>query len=155
MIESSSSDQNDVFECVSFTVSSQVYCLNIMTIREIRRWVSVTALPHAGAHVLGVINLRGNVIPVYDLAVHFGLGKTAPGPRNVVIIADIESESLGLLVESVSEILTVNRSDVQETPKMGKERQSSLIEGLITVGDDMAQLIDLRHVSRNSEDAAA
>jgi len=148
------SDNNTV-KCVSFTVSSQVYCLNIMSIREIRRWASVTTLPHAGAHVLGVINLRGSVIPVYDLSVHFGLGETVPSPRNVVIIADIGGESLGLLVESVSEILTFNRKDVQDPPRMGRGGDANLIEGLISVGDDMAQLINLGSIAKDHEVPAA
>lgn len=155
MTDETTAPVGGVLECVSFSVNGQTYCLNIMSIREIRRWANVTTLPHADSHVLGVINLRGNVIPVYDLAVHFGLGKTADGQRNVVIIADIEGESIGLLVESVSEILTVARTDVQETPPLGKDGHDSLIEGLITVGDEMVQLIDLRTISMNRESAAA
>lgn len=155
MLDSANNARDGGLECVSFTVCGQVYCLNIMMIREIRRWASVTTLPHAEAHVLGVINLRGSVIPVFDLAVHFGLGKTAPGPRNVVIIADVEGQSSGLLVESVSEILTVDKADIQDPPKVGKGGHSSLIEGVISVGDDMAQLIDLRHISQNKTDTAA
>ena len=155
MTDPSSTNKHGVLECVAFTVNSQIYCLDIMAIREIRRWATVTTLPHAGEHVLGVINLRGNVIPVYDLAVHIGLGKTAPDARNVVIIADIQGESIGLLVESVSEILTVDQSDVQETPQIGRGRQSNLIEGLITVGTEMAQLIDLNYISRDKEEVAA
>lgn len=155
MVDKIDNPRDGALECVSFTVCGQVYCLNIMTIREIRRWAAVTTLPHAEAHVLGVINLRGSVIPVFDLAVHFGLGKTAPGPRNVVIIADVEGQSSGLLVESVSEILTVDKEAIQDPPKMGKGGHFNLIEGLISVGDDMAQLIDLRHVSQNRADSAA
>lgn len=155
MNDTAAASRNSVLECVTFTVSGQIYCLDIMMIREIRRWVSVTSLPHAEAHVLGVVNLRGNVIPVYDLAVHFGLGRTEPGPRNVVIIADVQGQSFGLLVESVSEILAVNRNDVQDTPELGRGRHTSLIEGLISVGQDMAQLIDLRQIVRVSAEALA
>lgn len=147
--------QQNVLECVTFTVCGQAYCLDIMMIREIRRWVSVTPLPHAEPHVLGVVNLRGSVIPVYDLAAHFGLGKTAPGPRNVVIIANVEGQSFGILVESVSEILTVDRSAVQETPELGRSAHSNLIDGLISVGQDMAQLINLRQIVRRPSDSAA
>jgi purine-binding chemotaxis protein CheW len=143
-----------VLECVAFTVSTQVYCLDIMVIREIRRSVAVTRLPHADQHVLGVINLRGNVIPVYDLAVHFGLERTAPGPRNVVIIADVDGQSFGLLVESVSEIITVEKSSVQDPPKLIRDRQTSLVDGLIPIDEGMAQLINIRHIARERADSA-
>lgn len=155
MDDFSKSQHSGVLECVAFTVSAQIYCLDIMMIREIRRSVAVTRLPHADPHVLGVINLRGNVIPVYDLAVHFGLGNTAPGPRNVVIIADVDGQSFGLLVESVSEIITVEKSAVQDTPKLIKDRQSNLIDGLIPVEEGMAQLINLRHIARDRSETAA
>ncbi|WP_341366694.1 chemotaxis protein CheW [Yoonia sp. BS5-3] len=155
MLDTEGNRREGGLECVSFTVCGQVYCLNIMMIREIRRWASVTTLPHADAHVLGVINLRGNVIPVFDLAVHFGLGRTEPGPRNVVIIADVEGATSGLLVESVSEILTVDPIDIQDPPRFEKDGHSSLIEGVISVGEEMAQLIDLRHLSHARGDAAA
>jgi len=151
MTEIESASSSTALKCVSFTVSGQVYCLNIMTIREIRRWASVTTLPHSGAHVLGVINLRGSVIPVYDLSVHFGLGTTEPSPRNVVIIADIEGESLGLLVESVSEILTFNRTEVQDPPKMTRGGERDPIDGIVSLGDEMAQLIDLNSIARDQE----
>lgn len=140
--------ENDALECVAFSVSGQLYCLDIMNVREIRRWAKVTTLPHAEAHVLGVMNLRGNVVPVYDLSAHFGLGQTATSPRNVVIIADISGQTFGLLVESVSEIMAVSRSDVQDTPTGAKGDQVNLIQGLISVGDNMAQLVDLKHLLR-------
>ena len=143
--------QADSLECVAFSVSGQLYCLDIMNIREIRRWAKVTTLPHADSHVLGVMNLRGNVVPVYDLSAHFGLGKTGTNPRNVVIIADISGQTFGLLVESVSEIMAVSRSDVQDTPAGAKGTQGILIEGLISVGDDMAQLVDLKHLLRSAD----
>lgn len=143
--------QTELLECVAFSVSGQLYCLDIMNIREIRRWAKVTTLPHADVHVLGVMNLRGNVVPVYDLSAHFGLGRTATNERNVVIIADIAGHTFGLLVESVSEIMAVSRSDVQDTPAGAKGSQNGLISGLISVNDDMAQLVDLRHILRNTE----
>lgn len=154
MSDFSNKAQNNILECVAFTVSGQIYCLDIMMIREIRRSVSVTKLPHAEAHVLGVINLRGNVIPVYDLCAHFGLGGTVPEPSNVVIITDVGGQNFGLLVESVSEIMTVEKSEVQDTPKMMKERYSGLIEGLIPVEAGMAQLVDLRHLAREGVDVS-
>ncbi|RKE93539.1 chemotaxis protein CheW [Sulfitobacter guttiformis] len=143
--------QADILECVAFSVSGQLYCFDIMNIREIRRWAKVTTLPHADSHVLGVMNLRGNVVPVYDLSAHFGLGKTQTNQRNVVIIADVSGQTFGLLVESVSEIMAVSRNDVQATPAGAKGVQGSLIEGLISVGDDMAQLVDLKNLLSGSD----
>ena len=73
-------------EFVSFTVAGQAFCLKITQIREIRRWSPVTILPHAPSDVLGVMNLRGAVIPIYDLSARFGLETTEASERNVVIV---------------------------------------------------------------------
>lgn len=151
MNDLSPTSPTEFLECVAFSVSGQLYCLDIMNIREIRRWAKVTTLPHSDSHVLGVMNLRGNVVPVYDLSVHFGHGNTGTNERNVVIIADIAGQSFGLLVESVSEIMSIVRSDVKDTPAGAKGTQESLIDGLISVNDDMAQLVNLRRLLRSAE----
>lgn len=129
-------------EFVTFTVAGQSFCLDIMHIREIRRWVPVTALPHAAADVLGVMNLRGTVIPILDLAVRFGLEKTEPSPRNVVIIVAIESHIIGIMVESVSEILTVLNESIRETPDVQASAMRQSIQGLIPIEDGMTRLIN-------------
>lgn len=154
MNDLSPSTTSEFLECVAFTVSGQLYCLDIMNIREIRRWAKVTKLPHSESHVLGVMNLRGNVVPVYDLSVHFGHGMTGTHERNVVIIDDIEDQSFGLLVESVSEIMAISRADVKSTPEGVKNSQEPLIDGLISVNNDMAQLVNLRQLLRTSETAS-
>jgi purine-binding chemotaxis protein CheW len=133
-------------EVVAFTVAGQSFCLEIMQIREIRRWVPVTALPHAAADVLGVMNLRGTVIPILDLAVRFGLGRSEPSPRSVVIIVSVEGHTVGLMVESVSEILTVPQDRIRDTPDMQSSATRQCIQGLIPIEGGMTRIINLRSV---------
>lgn len=133
-------------EFVTFTTAGQSYCLEITQIREIRRWVSVTALPHAPADVLGVMNLRGTVIPIIDLAVRFGLGRTELNARNVVIIVAFGGQTLGLMVEAVSEILTVRDDQIRETPQIQSHVTRQSIQGLIATEGDMTRIIDLNAI---------
>lgn len=134
-------------EFVTFAVAGQSYGLDIQQIREIRRWSAVTALPHAPASILGVMNLRGAVIPIYDLACHFGLGKTEHSERNVVIVASIDGQTIGLLVEAVCEILTVSTDAIQSTPDVKSDATKEAILGVISQEDDMTRIIDLKFVS--------
>ena len=132
-----------VVEFVTFFTGGQSFSIDIRQVREIRRWSAVTPLPHAPAEVLGVMNLRGSVIPIFDLAVRFGLDRTPDNPRNVVVIAAHEAQTVGLLVESVSEILSVARDRIQETPDLRSDNARQSIIGVIPVDDGMTRIIDL------------
>ena len=130
-------------EFVTFSAGGQSFSIEITQVREIRRWSPVTALPHAPREVLGVMNLRGSVIPIYDLAARFGLDPTPESPRNVVVIAMHGTQTVGLLVETVSEILSVPKDRIQETPDIRSDAARQSILGIITVEDGMTRVIDL------------
>lgn len=143
MPENATKRADSFFEFITFSTGGQSFCLEITQIREIRRWTSVTALPHTPDDVLGVMNLRGAVIPIFDLASRFGLGATAGNERNVVIVAAVGGTTIGLLVESVSEILSVEKSSIQETPDIKSEATRNSILGMISVGDAMVRVVNL------------
>lgn len=130
-------------EFVTFFTGGQSFSIDINQVREIRRWTSATPLPHAPSELLGVMNLRGSVIPIYDLAVRFGLEPTKDNGRNVVVIAAHDNQTVGLLVESVSEILSVTTDQIQEMPNVRAETARQNITGVILVGEDMTRVIDL------------
>lgn len=136
-------------EFVTFFTGGQSFSMDIRQVREIRRWSPVTPLPHAPSEVLGVMNLRGSVIPIFDLAVRFGLDRTPDNPRNVVVIAAHEAQTVGLLVESVSEILSVTPDRIQETPDLRNDNSRQSIIGVIPVEDGMTRVIDLAAVIQN------
>ncbi|WP_136440743.1 chemotaxis protein CheW [Pacificoceanicola onchidii] len=131
------------FEFITFSAGGQSFCLEITQIREIRRWTPVTALPHTPEDVLGVMNLRGAVIPIFDLAARFGLGSTPANERNVVIVAAVGGTTIGLLVESVSEILSVEKSAIQETPDIKSDATKHSILGMISVDETMVRVVNL------------
>ncbi|WP_373354306.1 chemotaxis protein CheW [Pseudoroseicyclus sp. CXY001] len=140
---------------VTFTVAGQNYCLDIQQIREIRRWAPVTPLPHAAGGVLGVMNLRGAVIPIYDMASRLGLGITEPSERNVVIVVAMDDNLFGLLAETVQEILSVNEDQLLPTPDVKSESTREAIQGVISLADDMTRILDLRFVTGSFSRAVA
>lgn len=147
--------QKTELEFVTLIAGKQHFCIEITQIREIRRWSPVTILPHSPSHVLGVINLRGAVIPIIDLAAKLGFEKIEPTERHVIIIAAIDDKIIGLLVESVSEILGVNSEMVRETPRGAEDATTRAILGVIAVGDEMTKVINLSVLMPTTNPVAA
>lgn len=142
-------------EFVTLIAGGQNFCIEITQIREIRRWSPVTLLPRSPKHILGVINLRGAVIPIIDLAAKLGFAAIAPTERHVIIITAIEDRIVGLLVESVSEILGIESGVIRETPVGAEDVTTRAIQGIIPVGDDMTKIIHLEALLRDGEQVAA
>jgi len=135
--------ESDLRELVSFRVAGQDFCVDIMSVREIRGWTPATLLPHAPPHILGVINLRGSVVPIVDLAVRLGLPAMEPNSRHVIVICVVGNQTVGFLVDAVSDIIGVRKSAIQSTPDVTSEKTRAFIEGVIAIEDRMLRLIDI------------
>lgn len=142
-------------ELISFRIGAQEFCVDIMAIREIRGWTAATALPQSPSFVKGVINLRGAVLPIVDLASRLGFESTEASDRNVIIVAQIGEQVVGLLVDAVSDILTVTDDVIQPTPDVASETAKSFIRGLIAMDGRMISLIGLDRVLPDLELEAA
>lgn len=133
----------DVREIVTFIVADELFCVDIMNVREIRGWTEPTPLPHAPAYLRGLINLRGAVLPIVDLGCRLGLAQGPESSRTVIIVVHVQTQTVGLLVEGVSDILTVGESEIRAAPVLGTENSGSYIRGIIAIGDRMIRLLDL------------
>ena len=133
-------------ELISFCVGAQEFCVDIMAVREIRGWTPATALPGSPDFVCGVINLRGAVLPIVDLAHRLGFGAARPTAKHVIIVVEIGGQVIGLLVDAVSDILTVTGDVVQPTPDVASDAAKSFVRGLLAVEGRMISLIGLDHV---------
>lgn len=142
-------------EFVAFCVGAQEFCIDIMGVREIRGWTAATPLPHAPAYVRGVINLRGAVLPIVDLAMRFGLGLTEPTPRSVIIVVQVHQQVVGLLVDAVSDILTTSEASMQPTPDVASDLAKNFVKGVYAVEGRMISIVALESVLPLSAKAAA
>lgn len=141
MTLSSPTDQTEV---VAFRIGEQDYCIDIGVVREIRGWTPTTVLPHAPDHVTGVINLRGAVVAVVDLAARLGLGKTVPNGRNVVIIVSPGDRTVGLLADVVSDILGLTEEMLKPVPEVASDTARRFITNVVTLEDGrMLRKLDL------------
>jgi purine-binding chemotaxis protein CheW len=141
------------FQCVAFTIGDHHYCIDIMSVREIRNWTGVTELPNTPGYMRGVINLRGIIVPIIDLRARFGQGLIEPTPSHVVVVVAIGDRLHGLLVDSVSDILTVKREDIAAIPETAGQSQSPLLDGLITQGEQMLAIVALDRLLAISAEA--
>jgi purine-binding chemotaxis protein CheW len=105
-------------EFIAFMVRGQEFCIDITSIREIRGWNHATRLPHAPDYVVGVINLRGTILPIVDVALRFGMGSGEPTKHSVIIVSQIEGRLVGMLVDSVSDILQVDDAEIRNLPEV-------------------------------------
>ena len=139
---------SDNSQFLTFTVGEEVFGLDIMMVREIKGWTEVTRLPNSPEFLRGVMNLRGVIIPIFDLRCRFGIGLTAAESKHVIIIIALEKRSIGILVDAVSDILTVGLGEVKAAPSM--ENQSSIdekyVSGLISVDQRMVILLDVERL---------
>ncbi len=140
-------------EYLSFRIDDNEYSVEIMSVREIRGWTRTTSLPHAPPFVRGVINLRGTVLPVVDLAVRLGLDASEPEERNVIIVVDVGSRVMGLRVDAVSDILSFSDDQLQPPPDMTSK--SRFVRALTILDDRMVRVLDLEAVLPTNEEIAA
>ena len=133
-------------ELVTVAVGAQQFALDIMSVREIRGWTQSTPLPNAAPHFLGMINLRGLILPVIDLSARLGLGVSNVAPSSVVVVVQIGERQVGLLVDGVCDILVVRDGMIQPTPEVGAGSSAQYVRGVMTTDQGIIGLLALDHV---------
>ncbi len=142
-------------ELLTFKLGNQDYALDIMSVREIRGWTKTTPMPHAPEFMRGVINLRGTVLPVMDLASRLGLPSQQTTERNVIIVVKCREALIGLLVDAVSDIISLADEDMQPPPDASGEAGANTIRSLSLIDDNMIRILQLENVVAKPESAAA
>lgn len=131
---------------LTFTVGSEEYGVDIMTVREIKGWTETTRLPGTPEFVRGVMNLRGLVIPIFDLRMRFQQGQTEATHKHVIIILAVGDRNIGILVDTVSDILDVSGDEIKPPPTNDTSIDTAFITGLISLEERMVVLLDLQHL---------
>src|SRR6218665_3826806 len=142
-------------ELIAFRIGAQEFCVNIMSVREIRGWTPATAMPHSPQYVLGVINLRGAVLPIVDLSARLGMKPAEPSARHVIIVAQVKNQIAGLLVEAVSDILTVTDDNIQPVPEVSSDLERQYARGIFAIDKRMICMIELDALFPDAESEAA
>jgi purine-binding chemotaxis protein CheW len=142
-------------ELIAFRIGEQEFTVNVMNVREIRGWTPATPMPHSPPYMLGVINLRGVVLPIIDLSARLGMKPAEPSARHVIIVAQVRDKFVGLLVDAVSDILTVTEENIQPTPEVASDHERSFARGILAIDNRMICLVELEAIFPDSESEAA
>lgn len=153
----SNSFSGDTLEIIAFRLHDQEFCVKTTTIREIRGWAPSTPIPHAPADVIGVMNLRGSVIPIIDLAFKLGMKSTVANERSAIVVTEVHNMVIGMLVDRVSDILTISSTQIQPVPEVSASFDKSFSEGIIASENGMICFLNLSKMFKGSdlEDLAA
>lgn len=128
---------------LTFTIGEEEYGVDIMTVREVKGWSETTRLPNTPEYMRGVLNLRGVVIPIFDLRMRFGGETTQATDKHVVVILAVGARIAGVLVDTVSDILTVSQHEIKDAPSTDTGLNEQFVEGLIAVEERMVVLLDM------------
>jgi purine-binding chemotaxis protein CheW len=147
----------DAAQYLTFLLAGEEYGVEILRVQEIKGWEGVTRVPHTPRHLLGVMNLRGTVVPVVDLRARFGLPQVPFGPGHVVIVVRVQvvrgEKTVGVVVDGVSEVYHFAAADIQPPPQVRSLADPSLIAGLASVADKMVMLLDIDRLVATSIEA--
>lgn len=140
---------------LTFVLVDEEYGLEILKVKEIIGMIDITALPRTPDFVKGVINLRGKVIPVIDLRLRFGLPEAEHTEKTCIIVVEIQDKGanvqIGIIVDSVSEVLNVSGDDIEETPKFGVSLDTEFILGMAKSQNKVKTLLDIDMILTSSE----
>jgi purine-binding chemotaxis protein CheW len=143
---------------LTFSLAGEEYGIGILKVKEIIGMITIRAIPQTPPHVKGVINLRGKVIPVIDLRLKFGMPSMDYTERTCIIVIEVSQELgyilIGILVDSVSEVLNIKRADIEDTPNFGARLNTDFILGMAKAGESIKILLDIDRVMSAEEVAA-
>jgi len=134
-------------EFITFEIGDRRLGIDIMAIREIRAWSPATPLPNSPPHVRGVVNLRGVVLPVLDLSQRLGWGATEPSGRHVIIVVRIGEQLQGIIVDAVSDIVTLGPDQLQPVPDVGQTQSAAFLDGIATIDGRLIMILGLDRIT--------
>jgi purine-binding chemotaxis protein CheW len=146
---------SDTNQFLTFALGQEEYGVEILKIQEIKGFSAITPLPNAPPYVRGVLNLRGTIVPIVDLRKKFGMPEEAYTKFTVIVVVQVKGQTLGFIVDAVSDVLTVTGADIQPTPDLHGQVDTSFINGLARANEKLVILLDIDKVLTAAEAVAA
>ncbi|MBV4484238.1 chemotaxis protein CheW [Pseudomonas sp. SWRI153] len=143
--------EDPILQWVTFKLDNETYGINVMRVQEVLRYTEIAPVPGAPSYVLGIINLRGNVVTVIDTRQRFGLttGEISDNTRIVIIEAD--KQVVGIMVDSVAEVVYLRQSEIETAPNVGNEESAKFIQGVCNKNNELLILVELDKMMSEEE----
>jgi len=138
-------------QCVTFHLEGEIYGINVMLVQEVLRVTEIAPVPGAPDFVLGIINLRGNVVTVIDTRKRFALPAKEMDDSTRIVIIESDQQTVGIVVDGVSEVVNVSRNEIETAPSVGNDETARYIEGVVSRGEELLILVDLNKLLTDDE----
>lgn len=150
-VEESTTKQTETEEFLTFTLGSEEYAIDILKVQEIRGYDAVTKIANTPDYIKGVINMRGVIVPVVDMRLKFHLGNATYDQFTVMIILNLGQRIVGMVVDSVSDVIALNPEEIRPAPDFGSTFDTQYLIGLASVGERMAIVVDIEKLMTSQE----
>lgn len=148
---SAHSADDPILQWVTFRLDDETYGVNVMQVQEVLRYTEIAPVPGAPSYVLGIINLRGNVVTVIDTRQRFGLAPAEVGDNTRVIVIEVDNQVVGILVDSVSEVVYLRQSEIEIAPNVGNTEAAKFIQGVCNKDGELLILVELERMMSDEE----
>ena len=142
---------DEVLQWVTFKLETETYGINVMQVQEVLRYTEIAPVPGAPMYVLGIINLRGNVVTVIDTRSRFGLESADVTDNTRIVIIEAEKQVIGILVDSVAEVVYLRASEIDMAPNVGNDESAKFIQGVSNRDGELLILVDLNKLLSDDE----
>jgi purine-binding chemotaxis protein CheW len=148
---SSHAADDPILQYVTFRLDNETYGINVMQIQEVLRYTEIAPVPGAPDYVLGIINLRGNVVTVIDTRKRFGLLESEVSDHTRIVVIEVAGQVVGILVDSVAEVVYLRQSEIETAPNVGNEESARFIQGVCNKGGELIILVEFEKMLTDEE----
>ena len=143
--------EDEVLQWVTFQLDRETYGINVMQVQEVLRYTEIAPVPGAPSYVLGIINLRGNVVTVIDTRQRFGLHNAEITDNSRIVIIEADKQVVGILVDSVAEVVYLRQSEIETAPNVGNDESAKFIQGVCNKNGELLILVELDKMMTEEE----
>ncbi|MCC5851280.1 MAG: chemotaxis protein CheW [Alkalimonas sp.] len=142
---------DEVLQWVTFKLQDETYGINVMQVQEVLRYTEIAPVPGSPDYVMGIINLRGNVVTVIDTRARFGLEGAEVSDNTRIVIIEADKQVVGILVDSVAEVVYLKASEIDTAPNVGNDESAKFIQGVTNREGELLILVDLNKLLTDEE----
>ncbi len=136
---------------LTFQLGDELYGVDILRVQEIKGYTTVTKIPNTPPHIKGVLNLRGTIVPIVELRTKFGMPTIAYTMFTVIVVVVVKEKIMGLVVDSVSDVLNISKNDIQPPPQFGSKVDVTVLTGIGKSGDKLVALLNIDQLLSEAE----
>lgn len=151
MNDAAEKNDDSIIQWVTFHLENEKYGIKVMQVQEVLRMTEIAPVPGAPHYVLGIINLRGNVVTVIDTRLRFGLPEAEANDETRIVIIEADNNVVGILVDSVAEVVDLKASEIETAPNVGNDESSKYIQGVSSRDDELLILVDVNKLLSDEE----